>query len=609
MTVEIKDLKWHPFDNNLTIEIPDYILNKKVQRFSVKGRVEAVSKIVIGKYVREISVSELKTLNNLEYIGVTMFNQYFSSENGALYNSDKTKLLYWPTASKVLDLSKKDNLKIIGESAFSENTNLTTIFLPKTITDIEDDAFRNCENIKVVDFSKCHYLKNIDNNAFGNCKNITKVDLSKCHNLKNIGINSFNNCENLEEIIFSEDCKLEQIGGSAFKNCINLKSIKIPKYVKKIGYSAFYDCRSLKTVEFEEGSLIEEIGELAFCNCSFKKIALPNSVIKIHNFCFSYNDDLEIIILSDCLTEIGIGSFSNCTSLKEIEIPSLVHTLKMWTFQNCINLIDVKLPVGLNTIEGYAFDNCLSLKTIELPENIINIEGSTFKDCKSLEKIILPAKLVSISSKAFEGCSSLKEVEMPELLEKIDDYAFYECKNLSTITINKKIKDISKYAFLGCDSLSKVIYLGNKFQWALINIEDDNILSIYIGFYHPELMTRYGINIVCPIDFVTKGVDSSGKFNVAEVTKATKKYSFHPNGGAGIINPVAATIGQPFDLPGKGIYVREGHTLTEWNTQSDGTGTSYTLGEAIVPTQNQVKETVLYAQWNKIETKVFNYSY
>ena len=39
LTVEIKDLKWHPFDNNLTIEIPDYILNKKVQRFSVKGRV------------------------------------------------------------------------------------------------------------------------------------------------------------------------------------------------------------------------------------------------------------------------------------------------------------------------------------------------------------------------------------------------------------------------------------------------------------------------------------------------------------------------------------------------------------------------------------------
>ena len=142
----------------------------------------------------------------------------------------------------------------------------------------------------------------------------------------------------------------------------------------------------------------------------------------------------------------------------------------------------------------------------------------------------------------------------------------------------------------------------------LINIEDDNILSIYIGFYHPELMTRYGINIICPIDFVTKGVDSNGKFNVAEVTKATKKYSFHPNGGAGIINPIAATIGQPFDLPGKGLYVREGYTLTEWNTQSDGTGTSYALGEAIVPTQNQVKETVLYAQWDKVETKVFNYT-
>lgn len=35
----------------------------------------------------------------------------------------------------------------------------------------------------------------------------------------------------------------------------------------------------------------------------------------------------------------------------------------------------------------------------------------------------------------------------------------------------------------------------------LINIKDDSILSIYIGFYHPELGTRYSINIVSPINY------------------------------------------------------------------------------------------------------------
>lgn len=30
---------------------------------------------------------------------------------------------------------------------------------------------------------------------------------------------------------------------------------------------------------------------------------------------------------------------------------------------------------------------------------------------------------------------------------------------------------------------------------------DNNIFSIYIGFYHPNFRTRYGIDIVCPINY------------------------------------------------------------------------------------------------------------
>ena len=40
-----------------------------------------------------------------------------------------------------------------------------------------------------------------------------------------------------------------------------------------------------------------------------------------------------------------------------------------------------------------------------------------------------------------------------------------------------------------------------------IKIEDDKVLSIYIGFYHPELTTRYGINIVAPIGYMSDVVD------------------------------------------------------------------------------------------------------
>lgn len=46
-----------------------------------------------------------------------------------------------------------------------------------------------------------------------------------------------------------------------------------------------------------------------------------------------------------------------------------------------------------------------------------------------------------------------------------------------------------------------------------IKISENNVLTIYIGFYHPELGTRYGINIVCPIDFVSAGSDITNGFS------------------------------------------------------------------------------------------------
>ena len=43
--------------------------------------------------------------------------------------------------------------------------------------------------------------------------------------------------------------------------------------------------------------------------------------------------------------------------------------------------------------------------------------------------------------------------------------------------------------------------------------DDSNVLSIYIGFYHPELSTRYGVNVICPIDFPSTTSDGTGTFS------------------------------------------------------------------------------------------------
>lgn len=41
----------------------------------------------------------------------------------------------------------------------------------------------------------------------------------------------------------------------------------------------------------------------------------------------------------------------------------------------------------------------------------------------------------------------------------------------------------------------------------LISIDDNNVLSIYIGFHHPDLDNKYAINIICPINYISSSIE------------------------------------------------------------------------------------------------------
>ena len=43
---------------------------------------------------------------------------------------------------------------------------------------------------------------------------------------------------------------------------------------------------------------------------------------------------------------------------------------------------------------------------------------------------------------------------------------------------------------------------------------ESHVLSIYIGFYHPNLGTKYAINIITPVDYQSSSMDAQGKFPI-----------------------------------------------------------------------------------------------
>lgn len=125
--------------------------------------------------------------------------------------------------SEILDDNILNHINTIPTRLFS-GSDITELTIPSNITTIEENAFRNCENLK-------------------------KVIMPD--ETINIGEGIFSGCSNLEEVRLSE--KLQQIPNNAFQGCSSLKKLFIPDSVKRMGYGVFDNCNPNIVIEMNRG--------------------------------------------------------------------------------------------------------------------------------------------------------------------------------------------------------------------------------------------------------------------------------------------------------------------------------------------------------------------
>ena len=124
-------------------------------------------------------------------------------------------------------------------------------------------------------------------------------------------------------------------------------------------------------------------------------VLLPNTVKRIrasaHQWAF-----LTSINFPASLELIGHSAFSG-SALKEADLSKTqITTLKSFTFSDCTSLTSVQLPSTLTSIEGSAFYNCTSLTEITLDATTPPTLGSgQLSTCSSLEVIFVPEESVT----------------------------------------------------------------------------------------------------------------------------------------------------------------------------------------------------------------------
>ncbi len=132
----------------------------------------------------------------------------------------------------------------IGDGAFNNCINLTSVIIPEGVKEIGDSAFEGCKSLAAVDLPES--LTTISSYAFFGCDSLKTVAI-------------FPNTINIDSYAFY-DSAIESIaiprGVTAIKEgtfgeCASLKNIFIPNTVKTVELGAFAGCSKVESVFYE----------------------------------------------------------------------------------------------------------------------------------------------------------------------------------------------------------------------------------------------------------------------------------------------------------------------------------------------------------------------
>jgi len=131
-----------------------------------------LTRATIPDSVTGIGYAAFSKCVSLKSIDVGEDNTEYSSEDGVLFDKNKTVLIHFP-AGKGGHYTIPDSVSSIGDHAFIKCARLTSVTIPDSVTSIEALAFRDCFGLRSVRIPDS--ITNIKMGAFSSCSNLTSI--------------------------------------------------------------------------------------------------------------------------------------------------------------------------------------------------------------------------------------------------------------------------------------------------------------------------------------------------------------------------------------------------------------------------------------------------
>lgn len=218
---------------------------------------------------------------------------------------------------------------------------------------------------------------------------------------------------------------------------------------------------------------VNGVSEYAFKNCStLKNVSIPSGVNYIPQGMFQGCSSLKTVVIPSSVNRElwgQVSAFAGCSSLENIvvdqnnpiykSVDGVLYNkpgTKIVIYPAAKQGESYIIPDEVVSIKVGAFTGCKNLKRVEMSDNVIEMNNEAFYGCSGLQTVILSNNLTSINQNAFYGCSSLTDITIPSGVTSIKDSAFEGCSSLNHIIIPSGVKIINPATFKGCSSLTNI---------------------------------------------------------------------------------------------------------------------------------------------------------
>ena len=416
--------------------------------------------------------------------------------------------------SNLLSIIIPNSVTNIGEGAFWKCSGLTSVTIPNSVTTIENDAFSDCDGLATISIPNS--VTSIGDYAFFDCSGLTSITIP--NSVTSIGEYAFSNCNSLTSLVWNaKSCGDFQEPFDKY-DC-KITSLTIGENVQDIPELLCSYMGKLTSVVWNVKSYDDflEYGDSPFNDYNpITSFTFGESVQHIPAYLCSGLDNLTSVTIGSNVTSIGNNAFYGCDALTSITIPNSVTSIGYGAFAYCSEFNTIHVEATEPPILGNGVFNNTPLSKCDIPCGTLAAyqasdwasQVGAFEDpcyidptwqilyTSNNDSIVTPYATdvfgANIVSNTYENGVGTITFDGPVM--SIGNNAFYECSSLTSITIPNSVMSIGYEAFKYCGSLTSISIPNNVTSFGSYVFDGcsnltsitipNNVTSIAEGMFH-----------------------------------------------------------------------------------------------------------------------------